>query len=559
MEPKDVHPHRESDFQRPKEVKSSIFPSQDRQKAFERISAVTTPQDEAIEHKKTIVKEIAEHNLLPVDTLRHHPTVYAGSHYDVEYPLALGCRRIIMVDPELKNADAAGEIGKRIHALIDEEPTRVQENVFTFNFDFGEGDEKVSIELVPKYYNPQEISTPFGSSPKIPEDQRYSIPEQTGMILGFQSHFAEIRQDDITKLVDRGIVLDNKGLAVHLDFSDDDYDEGGIISRNTIDAKYLFEHGLEMIKLNSEKGTNYTFLKKLPTSLDILPHTEENEHKERKAEPRSDLVAKYKLFDKVVNPAKGIVYHPCGADDCSPSVAFPDSRVVYVELDGQSVTALQKDGFEAHHASALDYDPGDVDILIMLNPQISPSIPASHIKAGGYAVVNDYHETATELRNNPNFRLRGLIRVAPDQSLIYDTERPEDYWQEIETDEELKNSPFDWGSVHYSNAAMIVEALTGKRENVLSEYKNIIAKAKEQKRKKNAELIAENPKMAEILVDPDQEDTLILNHEGRQFVLDTRLPRKKGTVDDLFIFEKIAKPSLQNSESSTHALPKQAE
>src|ERR1035437_2277782 len=141
---------------------------------------------------------------------------------------------------------------------------------------------------------------------------------------------------------------------------------------------------------------------------------------ELKAEARPDLVAKYQLFDKMVNPSKSVVYHPCGSDDVSPSVAFPNSRVIYVEQDEQAVVALQKGGFEAHHASALEYDPSDVDILIMLNPQISPTIPASHVKESGYVVCNDYHATATALRTNPDLQLRGLIRVAKDKGLIYD-------------------------------------------------------------------------------------------------------------------------------------------
>lgn len=263
--------------------------------------------------------------------------------------------------------------------------------------------------------------------------------------------------------------------------------------------------------------------------------------KEIKAEPHPNLVAKYQLFDKVFNPYKRVVYHPCGAYDCSPSVVFPNSRVVYAELNEQAVKALQIEGFEAHHVSALEYDPSAVDVLIMLNPQISPAIPASYVIEGGHVVSNDYHGTASELIKYPDFQLRGLIRVTKDSGLIYDDDNPEDYWKEFDSEEEFVNAPFDWEAVNYITAARVVEALTGNRENVLAEYKKIIAFTREQRKQEYAKKLAEHPKWVDILRDPEKEDVLMLNHEGKQFILQTAMPRKKGTVDDLFIFERVAK------------------
>ena len=58
------------------------------------------------------------------------------------------------------------------------------------------------------------------------------------------------------------------------------------------------------------------------------------------------------------------------------------------------------------------------------------------------------------------------------------------------------------------------------------------------------------PEWAEFFGDPDKEDVLMYNNGGRQFVLETTLPRKKGTVDDIFVFQKI-KPNPQASETSS--------
>lgn len=265
----------------------------------------------------------------------------------------------------------------------------------------------------------------------------------------------------------------------------------------------------------------------------------EDPPKESRIIINQNLVEKYELFVNLVNPSQRVIYHPCGAYDISPSIAFPKSRVIYVELDEKAVEVLQREGFEAHYASALEFDPGDVDVLIMLNPQISPLIPASYVIEGGYALVNDYHSTATELRENPDFTLCGLIRET-DKAIIYDTENPEDYWKEIETEEEFRNAPFNWSAIHYLMASNIVKKITGKEDNILNEYKKIIEMAREQKKEENLKLIKEQPELADTIQDPDKQDIFLFNHNGQQFVIFTKLPRKKGTADSLFVFKRIS-------------------
>lgn len=276
----------------------------------------------------------------------------------------------------------------------------------------------------------------------------------------------------------------------------------------------------------------------------------ETEQKPIEAEPRPDLVAKYSLFRERLKPKADVVYHPCGANDVSPSVAFPDSRVIYVDIDEKSVEALKKGGLEAHAASALSFDPGDVDILIMLNPTISPDIPSSHVVESGFVLSNDYHGTASSLHRNNQYQLCAMVRTSRGGELVLDTENLEDYWIEINTEEEFKNAPFDWGAANYAMAVPVVEAVTGKKENILVEYKKIIAMAREERREKNVQMLAEHPEWAEFTGDPDKDDVLMFNHGERQFVLATTLPRKKGTVDDIFVFQKV-KRSPEITESSS--------
>lgn len=277
------------------------------------------------------------------------------------------------------------------------------------------------------------------------------------------------------------------------------------------------------------------------------PPKPEAESRPIEAKLKQDLVVKYLLFRKRFKPKADVVYYPCCANDVSPSVAFPDSRVVYVDVDKKFVEALRKRGFEAYAASALEFDPGSVDILIMLNPTISPDVPSSHVVENGFVLSNDYHGTASTLHRNDQYQLCAMIRKAKGGELVLDTENLEDYWKEIDTEEEFQNAPFNWGTANYTVAVQVVKAVTGRKENILAEYRKIIANAREEQRQKNAQLLQKYPEMAELIGDPDKEDVLVFNHEGRQFVLATTLPRKKGTVDDIFVFRKI-KSNSQVSE-----------
>lgn len=257
------------------------------------------------------------------------------------------------------------------------------------------------------------------------------------------------------------------------------------------------------------------------------------------AKSHPGLVARYSLFRDRLDPKADVVYHPCGANDVSPSTVFPNSRVIYVDNDPGSVEALKRGGFEIHAASALEFDPGNVDVLIMLNPEISPNIPSSHVVKGGFAISNNYHGTASALHQNDQYQLQAIIRASQNGELIFDTENLEDCWKEIETEEEFKNAPSTWGVVNYATAAKIVEIITGKKENILVEYKKIVEATRETEKQKRTKMIEEQPELASLLGDPDKEDIFMLNHEGRQYALPVRLPRKKGTVDDIFIFQKI--------------------
>jgi len=291
----------------------------------------------------------------------------------------------------------------------------------------------------------------------------------------------------------------------------------------------------------------------LPPPAD-LPELEEVDQP-KEVEAHAETVAKYVLFKDQLKPKDDVIYHPCGAYDVSPSTAFPNSRVVYADIDIKAVNALKQAGFEAHAASALEFNLGEVDILILRNPQISPTVPASHVREDGYVLSNDYHGTATALNSDGQFQLQALIRTTPDNELLFDTENLDDCWQEIDSDKEFMSSPFIWGTANYRSAAKAVKAVTGKEENVLSEYKKIIEVALEQRRQQNAQDLAEHPEWAETMTNSDDPDTLVYNYGGQQFMLINIFPRKKGTADDVFVFQK--QKSLDTNPAPTNTEPSQ--
>lgn len=264
----------------------------------------------------------------------------------------------------------------------------------------------------------------------------------------------------------------------------------------------------------------------------------ENKAEVREAQPNPELVVQLSLFKEKLNPKAEIIYYPCCASDISPSKAFPESKVIYADIDDKSIEALRKKGCEANNASALEFDPGEVDILIIMNPVISPEVPASYVKEGGFVLSNDYHRSASYLNQQEEYELKARIGKKSEKEFEFDTEDLEDYWKEVENDEEFKNALFNFDSINYKGAALIVEKITGKTQDVLSEYKKIVEMAREQECKKYTEIINENPEMEKYFPNPDQKSSFMLNYEGNQFVIIADLPRKKGTVDDLFVFQK---------------------
>jgi hypothetical protein len=246
------------------------------------------------------------------------------------------------------------------------------------------------------------------------------------------------------------------------------------------------------------------------TSLEVISH--------------KDLIEKYELFKKSVEFDTGVIYHPCGANDVSPSEAFPGSRVIYADIDDKAMQVLRNAGYEALTQDVRTFNPGPVDVAILLNPSIEPDTPVSFVKDGGYAICNDYHQTASSLKETGAYELSALIHNTKEHGLSYDTQDLEDCWKEIETDEEFKNASPGFGTAYYEATARLVETVTGQRENVTQEYKKII------------EMIRNNTLEGVSRV-VDQGDAIVAQYKGNLIALPS-LPKKKGGAEDIFVFRK---------------------
>ena len=233
----------------------------------------------------------------------------------------------------------------------------------------------------------------------------------------------------------------------------------------------------------------------------------------RETEIHPDLVEMYSVFRDAFQPKADVVYHPCCATDSSPSAAFPDSRVIFVDLDEQSIGGMKAIGLEAYTADATTFDPGPVDVLILLNPAMDYEEPASHLIAGGYALVNNYHGTANDFYRDPDFELLAIIdNRTPDGKPAVDRDHPDQYWELVETDEEFRSSPA------YEAIAFLVEKRTGISNLDLHQYKQAINEA-----------LDESPS-------PLKMDGYLIFPGGG--MMPAFLPTKKGASDDFFVFRR---------------------
>lgn len=263
-----------------------LFHSSDLERAYLNLSANTHPKEDAIEHKKRIVRELRNRNLFSPEIQRNYPLVYVASGLDIEYPLLLGGRKVILVDPIFANEDSVTRLTERIKGLTNSQ-VRQERKKLVFEFDFGEGKEEVNVTVEGVFYSEagRKAELDFLSKVPKPTDWQpeeeleskqeelgyFQPPKQIGMILGFRtSPDAAIDSNQVAMagLVRGGIILVDEALNILFRMMKQDE---SLLFESEEDRKPFelmkrkYESlGFEFIELQEEgQYINYTFLKKL--------------------------------------------------------------------------------------------------------------------------------------------------------------------------------------------------------------------------------------------------------------------------------------------------------
>jgi len=124
-----------------------------------------------------------------------------------------------------------------------------------------------------------------------------------------------------------------------------------------------------------------------------------------------DRVAQYRAVVDQFDLSPEVVYHPGSGHDVSPSAAFPESRVVYVDVDKAVINDLTNAGYEAASADATGYELTDgADVIVFRNAGlVEESVVAANLRRGGWVLTNDHLESARHLARLDSLDLVGVV------------------------------------------------------------------------------------------------------------------------------------------------------
>lgn len=124
-----------------------------------------------------------------------------------------------------------------------------------------------------------------------------------------------------------------------------------------------------------------------------------------------DRVAQYRAVAKWIDVTPEDVYHPGSGHDVSLSRAFPDSRVVYVDVDAAAMTDLRQAGYEANAADATGYEvENGTDLLVFRNAGLfEEAIVAANLQPGGWILANNHLESARHVSQLDGVELAAVV------------------------------------------------------------------------------------------------------------------------------------------------------
>jgi hypothetical protein len=125
----------------------------------------------------------------------------------------------------------------------------------------------------------------------------------------------------------------------------------------------------------------------------------------------ADRVAQYRAVADRFKISPDVVYHPGSGHDVSPSAAFPESRVVYVDVDEAAMDDLSRAGYEAVGADATGYElAAGADVVVFRNAGlVEEAVVDANLRSGGWVLANDHLESARHLARLDALELVGVV------------------------------------------------------------------------------------------------------------------------------------------------------
>ena len=234
-------------------------------------------------------------------------------------------------------------------------------------------------------------------------------------------------------------------------------------------------------------------------------------------------------FKDAVSPKEDFVYYPGCYIDFALSIAFPNSRVAYLDLDKKAINYLKKFGLEALCMNAKDYLPDELPDIICQFDGVDTEYTYRLVKPGGYICLNNNYYIASEINERPEFEAIGRVKFDnKTRKLVLDTENPEDALKTVENDDEFKNAyTRRLDVVNYNKAVELVKLILGEESGSMVEnYRKVLEVVKADPRSK----INKDGTIIYHLDNPDKYAPNFLE-------IPSKFP-PKGESDDLYIFQR---------------------
>ncbi|WP_226042926.1 hypothetical protein [Natrinema sp. DC36] len=125
----------------------------------------------------------------------------------------------------------------------------------------------------------------------------------------------------------------------------------------------------------------------------------------------ADRISQYRAVANRFGIEADVVYYPGSGHDVSPSVAFPEAEVTYVDVDVAAMDDLAAAGYAARWGDATNYSvAGGTDVIILRNSGlVEEAIVERNLRAGGWVLANDHLESAHHVAGMDRVELVGVV------------------------------------------------------------------------------------------------------------------------------------------------------